>query len=43
VIELSRSSKALEQIAKAMNRSHERIRRDAMGLAVSIKSDIKQK
>lgn len=38
VIELAMSSKTLEQIAKAMDRSPDRIRKVAMRLGVSIKS-----
>jgi len=38
VIELARSSKTLEQIAKAMDRSPDRIRKVAMRLGVLIKS-----
>ena len=38
VIELARSAKTLEQIAKAMDRSPDRIRKVAMRLGVSIKS-----
>ena len=37
LLELSKSKKALEQIAKAMDRSPERIRKRAMRLGVSIK------
>ena len=38
LLELAKSKKALEQIAKAMDRSPERIRKRAMRLGVSIKS-----
>jgi hypothetical protein len=38
VMELARASKTLEQIAKAMDRSPERIRKVAIRLGVSIKS-----
>jgi len=38
VIELARSSKTLEQIAKVMDRSPDRIRKVAMRLGVSVKS-----
>jgi hypothetical protein len=38
VIKLARSSKTLEQIAKAMDRSPDRISKVAMRLGVSIKS-----
>jgi DNA-binding CsgD family transcriptional regulator len=38
VMELAKASKTLEQIAKAMNRSPERIRKVAIRLGVSIKS-----
>jgi hypothetical protein len=38
LLELAKSKKTLEQIAKAMDRSPERIRKRAMRLGVSIKS-----
>jgi len=38
LLELAKSKKTLEQIAKAMDRSLERIRKRAMRLGVSIKS-----
>jgi hypothetical protein len=38
VIELAKSSKSLEEVAKAMDRSPERIRKVAMRLGVSLKS-----
>jgi hypothetical protein len=38
VIELAKSRKTLEQIAKAMDRSPDRIRKIAMRLGISIKS-----
>jgi len=38
LLELAKSEKALEQIAKTMDRSPERIRKRAMRLGVSIKS-----
>jgi hypothetical protein len=38
LLELAKSEKALEQIAKAMDRSPARIRKRAMRLGVSIKS-----
>jgi hypothetical protein len=43
VIELAKSSKTLEQIAKAMDRSPDRIRKVAIRLGVSIKSEITKK
>ena len=43
VIELARSSKTLEQIAKAMDRSPDRIRKVAVRLGVSVKSCTTQK
>jgi hypothetical protein len=38
VIELAKARKTLEQIAKAMDRSPDRIRKIAMRLGISIKS-----
>jgi hypothetical protein len=38
--ELARSSKSLEEIAKTMNRSPDRIRKVAMKLGVSVKSEV---
>ena len=38
VIELARASNTLEQIAKTMNRTPDRIRKVAMRLGVSVKS-----
>jgi hypothetical protein len=43
VIELARASKTLEQIAKAMNRTPDRIRKVAMRLGVSVKSNAPKK
>jgi hypothetical protein len=43
VIELARASKTLEQIAKTMNRTPDRIRKVAMRLGVSVKSKAPKK
>jgi hypothetical protein len=43
VIALARASKTLEQIAKAMNRTPDRIRKAAMRLGVSVKSKAPKK
>jgi hypothetical protein len=42
-MELAKESKSLEEVAKAMNRSPERIRKTAMRLGVSLKAGSKGK
>ena len=43
VIQLAKACKTLEEIAKAMNRTPDRIRRVAMRLGVSVKSKAPKK
>jgi hypothetical protein len=43
VIELAKASKTLEEIAKTMNRTPDRIREVAMRLGVSVKSKTSKK
>jgi hypothetical protein len=43
VIELAKASKTLEEIAKTMNRTPDRIREVAMRLGVSVKSKTPKK